>query len=116
MANTLGVHYEQLAEQYLQQQGLTSQAQNFRCKLGELDLIMWQGSVLVFVEVKYRASNAFGGAAAAVSHRQQQKLLRTAQFYLQRSKHQGPCRFDVVTLSGQEPYEFNWIQSAIQAG
>lgn len=115
MANTLGIRYEQLAEQFLQQQGLQPLAQNFSCKLGEIDLIMRDGPCLIFVEVKYRASNAFGGAIAAVSQRQQQKLLRTAQLYLQRSKHQGPCRFDVVAISGEEPYDFNWIQSAIEA-
>lgn len=116
MANTLGVPYEQLAEQFLQQQGLQSLTNNFRCKLGEIDLIMRDGATLVFIEVKYRASNTFGGAMAAVSQRQQQKLLRTAQLYLQRSNYQGPCRFDVVAISGHDPYDFNWMKSAIQAG
>lgn len=116
MANTLGAVYEQLAEQYLQQQGLITVERNFSCKLGELDLVMRQGNQLIFVEVKYRASDAYGGASAAISHRQQQKLLRTAQLYLQRSRHQGPCRFDVLTISGAEPYQYNWMQSAIQAG
>lgn len=115
MANTLGVLYEQLAEHYLQQQGLSSVTRNYNTKLGELDLVMRQGEQLVFVEVKYRASNSYGGASAAISYRQQQKLLRTAQLYLQRSKHTGPCRFDVLTISGTEPYQFNWIQNAIQA-
>ncbi|MEE2000847.1 YraN family protein [Alkalimonas sp. MEB108] len=115
MANTLGVVYEQLAEQYLQQQGLKTVARNFSTKLGELDLVMRQQDQLIFVEVKYRASEAYGGASAAISYRQQQKLLRTAQLYLQRSRHQGPCRFDVLTISGSEPYQFNWIQNAIMA-
>ncbi|WP_449359969.1 YraN family protein, partial [Alishewanella longhuensis] len=81
--NEQGKYYEQLALAYLQQQGLQLVTQNFSCKVGEIDLIMRQQQSWVFVEVKYRASNAYGGALAAVSRSKQQKVLRAVQYYLQ---------------------------------
>ena len=65
--NKLGQLYEQLAMAYLQRQGLQLVQQNYQCKAGEIDLVMRDSTTLVFVEVKYRASTAFGGAIAAVT-------------------------------------------------
>ena len=111
--NQQGKVYEQLAAQYLQQQGLTLVTQNFSCKMGEIDLIMRQQQYWVFVEVKYRASAAFGGALAAVTVRKQQKVLRTVQYYQQLHKlAQQPCRIDVLTIEGQAPYQYQWLQNA----
>ncbi len=89
--NNLGQQYEQLALQYLQQQGLKLVQQNFHCKTGEIDLVMREGATLVFVEVKYRASSAFGGALAAVSFSKQQKLLRTSFCCLLKLTAAGIC-------------------------
>ena len=112
--NNLGQQYEQLALDYLIQQGLVLVQRNYQCKAGEIDLIMRDGSSLVFIEVKYRASKAFGGALAAVSPSKQQKLLRSCRWYLQ--QHQlsnAPCRIDVLAIEGTAPYQYNWLKNAI---
>ncbi len=109
----LGQHYEQLALQYLQQQGLVLVQQNFRCALGEIDLIMRDGSAWVFVEVKYRASRAYGGALAAVTISKQQKVRKAVHYYRQQHQlSQQPCRLDVLAIEGQAPYQFNWLKNA----
>ena len=112
--NKLGQLYEQLALAYLQQPGLQLLQQNYQCKAGEIDLVMRERDSLVFVEVKYRASTAFGGAVAAVTRAKQQKLLRASRWYLQQHKAADqPCRVDVLTIEGQPPYQYNWIKNAI---
>jgi putative endonuclease len=97
---------------YLQDRGLRLVERNFRCKTGEIDLIMAEGDSLVFVEVRRRASSRFGGAAASVTSAKQQKLLRAAQFYLLRFRAMPACRFDVVAIEGGA---LNWIKNAISA-
>lgn len=87
-------------------------ASNQRGKVGELDLIMQDGTELVFVEVRARSSSAFGGAAASVGATKRARLRRAAQLYLLRQFGQNPwpaCRFDVLAL---EPNELNWIKNA----
>jgi len=76
--------------------------------------VMRDGASLVFVEVKYRASSAFGGALAAVTAAKQQKLLRSSRWYLQQHRlHDHPCRLDVLAIEGQPPYHYQWIKNAI---
>ena len=112
--NNLGQHYEQLAADYLQQQGLRLISSNFQYKAGEIDLIMRDGDTLVFVEVKYRASAAFGGAMAAVTYSKQQKLLRASRWYLQQHRlSDQPCRLDVLAIEGQPPFQYHWVKNAI---
>jgi len=110
---------EQMALEYLQQQGLSLLERNFRCKMGEIDLIMREGDDnLVFVEVRYRKNAQFGGAAASVTQNKQNKLIRTAQLYLQIKHLSDRCysRFDVIALSGAKPpYQLEWIKDAFQA-
>jgi putative endonuclease len=111
--NNKGEYYEQLALAYLQQQQLSLICRNFQCKAGEIDLVMRQNSQLVFIEVKYRASNAFGGALAAVTPAKQQKLLRAVRWYLQQHGGQDQaCRIDVLAIEGREPFHYNWVQNA----
>jgi putative endonuclease len=111
--NEQGKPYEQLALAYLQQQGLQLVQQNFSCKSGEIDLIMRQQQTWVFVEVKYRASNGYGGALAAVTYSKQQKILRTVRYYQQiHSLTQQPCRIDVLAIEGKAPFQYNWLQNA----
>lgn len=111
--NELGQYYEQLALTYLQQQGLQLVAQNFRCKIGEIDLIMRQQQCWVFIEVKYRASSAYGGALAAISRSKQQKVIGAVKYYqLQHRLTQQPCRIDVLAIEGHAPYQFTWLQNA----
>ncbi len=115
----IGQHAEQLAEQYLTQRGLRLLERNYRCRGGEIDLIMTDESeALVFVEVRYRKHQAFGGAAASVDQRKQQRLLLAANHYLQRSRAmERRCRFDVVAISpardGQN--QVQWISNAIES-
>lgn len=111
-----GLHYEELALGYLQARGLQLLQRNFRCKLGEIDLIMLHDSVLTFVEVRFRASRAYGGALATITHAKQQKLLRTARYFLlcHPECSQRVCRLDVVGIepgSDGKP-AFTWIRNA----
>ena len=107
-----GHFFETLALQHLQQHGLRLVMKNFSCRYGEIDLICQSAQQLVFVEVKYRQNNSFGGAAAAVTLAKQQKLAKTASLFMQQHRSQAPCRFDVVAISGEAPYRVEWIQNA----
>lgn len=109
----LGDSKERQARDYLEQQGLQHVASNVRCKRGELDLIMRDGDTLVFIEVRFRASGRFGGAAASVDRRKQARLSAAAAYYLQRHASAFPCRFDVVAIDGAGA--FTWIRHAFAA-
>ncbi len=106
-----GADAEQLAAAFLQRQGLKVVSRNYRCRFGEIDLVAQDGKMLVFVEVKSRRSDAFGGAAASITSGKRDKLLRAARHYLVQSKSAWPCRFDAVLLSG-EPPRIEWIRNA----
>lgn len=97
---------------HLQEQGLMLMERNFRCKGGEIDLIMQDGKALVFVEVRKRADKNHGGAAASVTISKQKRLIIAAQIYLQRYKMPPPCRFDVIAFDG---IEMTWLKNAIEA-
>ncbi len=103
---------EALAQQWLKKQGLALVDKNYRCKAGEIDLIMQDGSTLVFVEVRYRSNPDFGSAIDSVTPAKQQKLLRTAQHYLQRLSQTPACRFDIIGINAQK--QIQWIKNAIQ--
>lgn len=92
---------EQLAERFLRAKGYRILERNLRTSLGELDLVADDDGVLVFVEVKARATAAFGGAVLAVDRRKRAKLVRLASQYLAR-RHwtEKLCRFDVVLVQG----------------
>jgi len=111
-----GTHAEQIACSHLQTQGLKSITNNFRCKLGEIDLIMRDRDYLVFIEVRYRKSTFFGTGAETIDLRKQSKLIRTAQLYLQQHhKNHYPCRFDVISITGPLPEaQIDWIKNAFQ--
>jgi len=99
----IGQLNEKISSQYLRRQGLRFITKNFHSRQGEIDLIMQDNDTLVFIEVKYRRNNNFGGAIAAISHIKKQKIRQTAKFYLQQhglNAYNTPCRFDVVTLQG----------------
>jgi putative endonuclease len=105
---------EDQALQYLQRQKLTLVERNFRVKGGEIDLIMQDGAVLVFIEVRTRAPGAeqFGGAAASVTPAKQRRLIVAAQLYLKRYTHPPACRFDVIAIDGAD---LKWLKNAIEA-
>lgn len=114
-ARERGAVAERVACDYLRQHGLGLAERNFRVRGGEIDLIMRQDETLVFVEVRARRSNQWGTAAETVTARKQRRLLLAAQYYLQNSGHLGPCRFDVVALTGEPGQErVDWIRDAFQ--
>lgn len=113
-----GDHAEDAACDYLQSQGLKLLERNFLCKRGEIDLVMRQADTTVFVEVRYRQNNRYGSAAESVDWRKQEKLLATAEHYLQQHPRaaRGACRFDVVALTMQnQQTQIDWIVDAFQA-
>ncbi|MBB3104652.1 YraN family protein [Azomonas macrocytogenes] len=106
---------EAFALAHLSRHGLRLLAQNWSCRLGELDLVMLDGDTVVFVEVRYRSHQAWGGALESVNARKQQKLIRAAQLFLQKERRwaEHPCRFDVVALDSSSPRpEPSWIRNA----
>ena len=109
-----GTDAELLACAYLQKCGLNLLARNFRSPRGEIDLIMQDGEFLVFVEVRYRRSDAFGSAAETVSAAKRARIVTTADYYLQRQPAEPPCRFDVIAVGGNAPHRIEWIQDAFQ--
>ncbi|MBS4051376.1 MAG: YraN family protein [Methylomonas sp.] len=108
-----GDNAERQALAYLQQQGLTLVASNYRCKAGELDLVMRDGAALVIVEVRYRKSEQFGGALASITRQKQARIVAATQHYVIINKlSHCAIRFDVVALSGDS--RINWIKNAFQ--
>ncbi len=112
---TAGELAEARAEIFLVQQGLVKREKNYRCKLGEIDLIMQHHTSLVFVEVRLRTHTAFASAAESVTRRKQQKIIKTAQYYLQQHRltDTANCRFDVIAFSDNGNPE--WIKDAFTA-
>lgn len=112
-SNSQGVKSEQQALSFLQAQGLTLLCQNYNCRFGEIDLIMSDQDCLVFVEVRYRKNNDFGGALASVNVRKQNKIIKTAKHYLAQLDEEPYCRFDVIAISqcSEKPL---WVQNAFQ--
>jgi putative endonuclease len=111
----IGAQAEQWAAQHLQQQGLKPIAQNYRGRFGEIDLIMQDGPSLVFIEVRLRRNPDFGGAAASIDSRKQQRIIRTAQQYLAGLNHIPPCRFDVVLMDDAQGHNVQWLRNAFDA-
>lgn len=98
---------------HLLAQGLRLITRNFRCKGGEIDLIMQHHDNLVFVEVRKRANMRHGGAAASVGAAKQARLILAARVYLQRYQSSPPpCRFDVIAIDGEI---LSWLKNAIEA-
>ncbi|MFA5530724.1 MAG: YraN family protein [Thiohalomonadaceae bacterium] len=120
MASTkaLGDEAEHAALRHLADRGLELVARNFRCRCGEIDLVMRDGATHVFVEVRYRSGSRFGSAAETVDRRKQQRVITAAQLFLQRHPRValGPCRFDVVALrpATDGGWHIEWIQNAFE--
>lgn len=96
----LGRTGEEMARKYLEQHGFKIIQQNFRCRLGEIDLIALHRGVLVFVEVKTRTADDLGSPLESVDGRKQRRVMRAATFYLsQHGLHEHEARFDVVGIS-----------------
>ena len=93
---------------------------NFRCRLGEIDLVMQDGDCLVFVEVRYRSSARFTHAALTVDRHKQRRIIRTAALFLAgRSRFaRNTVRFDVIAIHGDDRDEgsVEWIRDAFRPG
>ena len=107
-----GEYFERQARLFLEMNGLSFISSNYHCRQGELDLIMKDQDALIFVEVRYRSSNQFGGAIASITASKQQKIRHTARYYLLKNglneAHQA-CRFDVVYF---ENGQCHWLKNA----
>lgn len=110
-----GAQAEQWAAQYLLQHGLKPVAKNYRGRFGEIDLIMQDDATLVFIEVRLRRNADFGGAAASIDARKQQRIIRTAQQYLASLEHTPPCRFDAVLMDNALGNNVQWLRNAFEA-
>ena len=114
-----GAAAESAAARHLISRGLILLDANVRYRDGELDLVMREGGTLVFVEVRYRASDDFGGAAASVTPTKQRRLIRAATRYLAAHPPLAalPCRFDVVGADGDPGAPtLTWLRAAFDAG
>jgi len=109
-----GLAAEKLAAQFLQKSGLRLLESNFRSRFGEIDLILQDGDVIVFTEVRLRSNANFGGAAASITSTKQAKIMRTAEAYLQQHHSRAPCRFDVLLLDSLAGTP-QWIKNAFEA-
>ncbi len=115
----IGLLGEELALAHLLAQGLTLIHRNYRCKLGEIDLVMLDSFTLVLVEVRCRASNDYGGAAASVDWHKQRKLVKTAEHLLIKRPElrRYPARFDVIAITADaDASKVDWIKGAFDVG
>ena len=109
-----GSNYEQLACDYLKEHGAKIIRKNFRCKLGEIDIIARDGRYLCFIEVKYRTDLRFGGPEAAVNYDKQKKISKVSANYLKMTgMWEVPVRYDVLAIHGENrALTVNWIKNA----
>lgn len=114
-AGSLG---ERAALDYLRAAGLKLVLRNYRCKTGEIDLVMLDGKVLALIEVRYRQPNSFGGAVASVGFRKQRRLLAAARYllYTRAELARLPARFDVVAVEARgAELKIEWIKDAFRS-
>lgn len=115
----VGRKAEAAAQAHLQRHGLSLLQTNYRCRWGEVDLIMRHADAIVFVEVRYRSNARFGDGFTSVNRRKQLKLVRTAQHYLQHNADaETAARIDVVSCAPGASGELkvNWLRNAIEVG
>jgi putative endonuclease len=110
-AQAAGGAAEDEAARFLSGEGLQILARNYRTRLGEIDLVARDGAVLVFVEVRLRTSERFGGALGSIHARKRRRLVAAARQFLMRFAREPACRFDVVALDGERP---RWLRGAFE--
>lgn len=106
---------EELAARHLARHGLAIVARNFRTRRGEIDLVARDGATLVFVEVRLRSNDAYGGAAASITAAKRGRLLAAAEEYLATCASVPPCRFDAVLLDRLDEARIEWLRDVISA-
>jgi len=114
-----GLRFEDQARRYLSARGLELLESNYRCRFGEIDLIMRDAQTLCFIEVRFRSSLDFGGASASITVAKQRRIIKAALFYLsaQHQKLDQAMRFDALLIQQQAKgkLDYNWIQGAFYA-
>ncbi len=111
--NNTGAAAEQLAATFLTQKGLKLLAHNYHCRFGEIDLVIKDGNTLAFVEVRLRSNNTFGSTAMSITKQKQQKLIATAQHFLQTHQDCG-CRFDAILMNKTHLDHIEWLRNAFE--
>jgi putative endonuclease len=113
---SLGQQGEDIAYRFLIDRGLRPVARNFRCRGGEIDLIMLDRQCLAFIEVRCRRSTEFARPADTVDFRKQRKIVRTAAMFLARERRYATfrMRFDVIAIEGAGVDGVHWIQDAFR--
>lgn len=112
-----GMEGEELAARYLKERGIEVITRNFRCPIGEIDMVGRHGKTVVFIEVRSRTDSRFGLPQESITRSKQKRLTRLAQWYLKRfGLEREPARFDVVAILWRdgEP-EVKWIPNAFEA-
>jgi putative endonuclease len=112
--NNAGLEAEKLAATFLMNHGLKMVAQNYHCRFGEIDLIMMDAKTLVFIEVRLRSNQQFGSAGASITAQKKQKLILTAQHYLQ-THGENQCRFDAILMHSVDVESIEWVRNAFDA-
>jgi putative endonuclease len=126
-SHSRGQHAENACCKYLQQQGLKLLAKNYRSYKGEIDIIMQDKDTLVFIEVRFRKNDHYGGGLESITPKKKKRILATAEQYLQRETILENGRIDVVAMSqkpqdatslhrssdlSKEEYVFEWVKDA----
>ncbi len=106
-----GTWAEDAAAAFLVERGLELLQRNYRCRFGEIDLVLRDAGTLVFAEVRYRGSHSFGGAGESITAGKRKKLLRAARHYMAAHNEFPACRFDAVLLNGDTP-QVDWVVNA----
>lgn len=107
-----GADAEQRAADYLVARGLRVLARNWRCRGGELDLVMQEGDTVVFVEVRARSHDTFGGAKASITPTKQARVILAARHFLADRRLDAPCRFDAICI---QRGQLEWLKNAFEA-
>ena len=114
-----GLRFEDQARRYLATRGLDFLEANYRCRFGEIDLIMRDADTLCFIEVRFRKSLDFGGASASRTPAKQRRIVKASLFYLStlaKNPWRQALRFDALLIQQQsDGLDFNWIQNAFYA-
>ena len=116
--NNAGKIAEDIAAQYLSNEGLKLISRNFHCRFGEIDLIGLDKEILTFIEVRYRKSEQYLAVVETIDEHKCRKIIISSEYYLSKHKsyrsHQ--CRYDVIAITGElnKPV-IKWIKNAFQA-
>lgn len=109
-----GLRAESTALRWLKKRGLVPVMRNYRCRYGELDLIMQDQSTLVIVEVRARAEASYVSPALSIDHRKQGKIIRASEYFLQQypTHADKAVRFDVIAIIGDQENSIEWLRDA----